>query len=322
MFNIAIIGAGQLGSRHLQGLKSAPVSMRIQLVDPSEDSLEKAKERYEQIETNPQIEAIEYLTEINQLAAELDVVIVATGSKPRSAILVELLSKKTVRNLILEKVLFPVVEQYDQIYHLLQAKGLLDRTWVNCPRRVFEGYRRLRTELQPAVHVIYEKTGVNWGLGCNTIHFIDHYAFLTGDTVFSPFDVSGLDPVIHDSKRTGYVEFTGTIVGHTNRGNTLRITSAAQEEIPNLLTITADGVLYEVDETTGQIEKEGQLWGHVEMKYQSALTGGIVEQLLCRDSCELTPYVDSVRFHLAYLQPLVAYYNKLTGKNEDNCPIT
>ena len=53
MYNIAIIGAGQLGSRHLQGLKLAQLPMRIEIVDSSEKSLETARERYDQIEANP-----------------------------------------------------------------------------------------------------------------------------------------------------------------------------------------------------------------------------------------------------------------------------
>ena len=101
MYSIAIIGAGQLGSRHLQGLKLAQMPMCIQVIDKSPESLLTARERYEQIVPNPQVTSVEYLTTIDELAPELDLVIVATGSKPRAAILAELLSKEQVRNLLL-----------------------------------------------------------------------------------------------------------------------------------------------------------------------------------------------------------------------------
>ena len=56
MYNIAIIGAGQLGSRHLQGLKLAKLPIKIQVVDSSAESLAVAKSRYEEVVTNHKVQ--------------------------------------------------------------------------------------------------------------------------------------------------------------------------------------------------------------------------------------------------------------------------
>lgn len=322
MYNIAIVGAGQLGSRHLQGLKQARLSMRIQIVDPSRQSLDTARERYEQIGPNPQVASIEYLTALDDLARELDLVIIATGSKPRAAILTELLAKKHVKNLLLEKFLFPSVSDYGNVEELLRANGLLDRTWVNCPRRMFDGYKKLRTELIGTKDVFYRKTGSNWGMGCNAVHYIDHYSFLTGDAPAGAFDLSELDPKIHESKRAGYVEFTGTISAFTPKGGSIRITSSVQTETSDTLSLMADGVRYDLDESRDQIFKDGQPWAEIGMKYQSGLTGTVAEQVLLHDTSELTPYSESAALHLSFLAPLAAFYNNLTGKDGDSCPIT
>lgn len=295
--------------------------MRLQIVDSSPASLITAQERYEQIEPNPQIYSVEYLTSIDNLMPELDLVIIATGSKPRAAILTELLTSKSVKNLVLEKILFPSICEYTDIETLLQAKGLLNRTWVNCPRRMFNGYKKLRDELTGAKQITYQKTGPNWGLGCNAIHFIDHYAFLTGDTSVKAFDLSDLNSDMHDSKRPGYVEFTGSISNHTPKGN-IYITSSAQSGTAYTLSIMADGVRYNIDETNDQILNNGRPWAKIGMKYQSELTGTVAEQILLHDLCELTPYTESAALHLSLLHPLVTFYNNLTGKNSDNCPIT
>lgn len=322
MYHIAIIGAGQLGSRHLQGLKSARLPMHIQVVDSSQAALDTAQERYEQIDANPQVVSIDYLPYIDNLHSELDLVIIATGSKPRAEILKELLQKKIVKNLLVEKVLFPDLQSYHTIRDLLHDKGLQEKTWVNCTRRLFQGYQLLQQELLDYTGVIrYEKSGSNWGLGCNAIHFIDHFAFLTGDTDIQPFDLSALDPEIQASKRSGYIEFTGTITSSTKRGNLLHITSS-RDDVAAQLIISTDQARYEIDETNDTIRKNGQLWGNIGMKYQSQLTGLVAEQILLRGTCGLTPYAESARLHLTFLQPLVTFYNNLTGKNEDNCPIT
>lgn len=323
MCHIAIIGAGQLGSRHLQGLKSARLPMRIQVVDSSQAALDTARDRYEQIETNPQIQSIDYLTDMDQLDAEIDLVIIATGSKPRATILKELLSKKRVSYLLLEKVLFPDLKSYHTIHDLLQDKGLSGKTWINCTRHLFQGYQLLQKELQNYTGIItYEKNGSNWGLGCNTIHFIDHFAFLTGDTDIQPFDLSALDPEIQASKRPGYVEFTGTITSSTKRGNILHITSSSRDDVASQLIISTDQARYEIDETSDTITKNGQFWGNIGMKYQSQLTGLVAEQILQQGICALPSYTESARLHLTFLQPLVKFYNNSTGKNGDNCPIT
>lgn len=322
MYNIAIIGAGQLGSRHLQGLTLAKLPMRLFVVDNLVAALDLTRVRYEEMPCNKHIESITYLTSIESLPSELDMVIVATGSKSRSHLLVDLLSKKEVKYLVLEKVLFPDLGSYETITVLLNRKGLGEKTWINCPRRMFDGYKKLQTEFRGVKQIRYEKTGSDWGLGCNAIHFIDHYAFLSGDMAIQPFNLSGLDHRILESKRAGYVEFTGVITGLTDSGNEIRLASLSEQNQPDVLAITADGIHYDINETTDQILKEGKLWAPIGIKYQSSLTGEIAEQILLQGTCELTRYAESTVLHLAFLRPLVAFYNSLTKQKGDSCPIT
>lgn len=65
-YNIVLIGAGQLGSRHLQGLKKIYTAVNIDVVDPNIDSISIAKERYEQVDNNPFIKEIRFLSSIYQ----------------------------------------------------------------------------------------------------------------------------------------------------------------------------------------------------------------------------------------------------------------
>ena len=47
MKTVLVIGAGQLGSRHLQALKLVQNDLSISVVDPFQASLDVAKERFE-----------------------------------------------------------------------------------------------------------------------------------------------------------------------------------------------------------------------------------------------------------------------------------
>lgn len=319
-YNIVIIGAGQLGSRHLQGLKTADLPMSIYVVDNSSISLDTAKERYDQVDHNPRIESIHYLKSTDDLPQNIDLAIIATGSQSRRAIIETLLSTKIVRNLILEKVLFPSLGDYNAIQTLLISQNLLENTWINCPMRLFGGLNKLKSLLITDQSFLFELSGGNWGLACNTIHYLDLCAYLFN---VSDYTVSckELNSIIYPSKRTGYIEFSGTLNIQTKQQGIIRLTDTHETNDPIKIRLTQPHFECIVDEDNNKIITSNETFC-LGMKYQSQLTGLVAEQILLRGTCGLTPYAESARLHLTFLQPLVTFYNNLTGKNEDNCPIT
>ena len=64
MKKIALIGAGQLGSRHLQGLAKSDLEISIEVVEPFEVSRNTAKQRFEEIPTNEKIVNIDFFTQL------------------------------------------------------------------------------------------------------------------------------------------------------------------------------------------------------------------------------------------------------------------
>lgn len=92
--NIGIIGVGQLGSRHLQGAKAAQLYLKIDVVDSSLDSLEKAKQYYSEIPENNFSKEVHYLTSIQEMNDDLDLVIIATSAAVRLSVIKELVTTK------------------------------------------------------------------------------------------------------------------------------------------------------------------------------------------------------------------------------------
>ena len=80
---IAIIGAGQLGSRHLQGACKSSIKVDIEVVDPSESAIEIARERFYEVDNRTNVINIKFFESIEQLSDTLDLVIVATTSGVR-----------------------------------------------------------------------------------------------------------------------------------------------------------------------------------------------------------------------------------------------
>ena len=109
---IIIIGCGGIGSRHLQALCKIDIPVNIFAVDISTKSLNNAKKLVGKI-INHNIKSLEFSKEIPNNIDEIDLCIIATSSNVRLSILKKLTSDYSIKNLILEKVLFQSVEELD-----------------------------------------------------------------------------------------------------------------------------------------------------------------------------------------------------------------
>lgn len=315
--NIAIIGAGQLGSRHLQGLKTASSPLAITVVDSSDESLKIAKERYDAVDIVGE-KAIQYVNTIESLPEQLDLVIIATSSKPRASIVKNLLNHSSVRYLILEKVLFTQLSDYDEIETLLKKKNV--RCWVNCPRRMFGSYSMIKDSIDYTHPIQMEYMGKDWGLCCNAMHFIDVFMYLTQDKTFT-INTEGIEPNIYESKRPGYIEMYGKLHITTESGDELilsclsSIDQTARVEIKNGMNYFA------LDEISGKLLKDGKET-KVDTPYQSQTTGIIADSILRTGYCPLTSYEKSAKYHKVFIQKILEKYNEITGEDSKTLPIT
>ena len=315
---MAIIGAGQLGSRHLQGLKLASSPLSITVMDCNEESLKVAKERYDSVSPIGE-KIINYANSIEKLPAELDLVIIATGSKPRAAIIQSLLNHATVKYLVLEKVLFPSLDDYDNVARLLKDKGV--RCWVNCPRRMFGMYKQIKETIDTTRTVYMTKADEDWGLCCNAIHMIDIFLYLTEETTYS-IETRFLNDKIEDSKRGGYIEMTGTLKVTTPKGNELTLISEKDFEGEKAFVIQNNQDMYVISEGDGNWSLNGNTY-YYSMPYQSQLSGLLADELLITRGCSLTPYELSASYHKPFIETMLAKYNDIMGTPDNKIlPIT
>ena len=106
MNKILLIGAGQLGSRHLQGLAKIKIDANIFIVDPSSDSMNNAKIRLNEISDRNTRNGYYFYPTITEVPKDIDLAIIATNSDVRKKVLVDLFKNKNVKSIILEKFLF------------------------------------------------------------------------------------------------------------------------------------------------------------------------------------------------------------------------
>ena len=322
MQQLAIIGAGNIGSRHLQGLARLKFPATIWVVDHSAEALKLAEERFKEIEsadkTTHFISSIQDIKETN-----IDLAIIATDSGHRLAALTELTGHCQVKYLILEKVLFPALEDYPLAEKIIREHNI--KAWVNCPRRLNKYYQELKNKL--GSHLKISVTGNDWGLGSNALHFIDLFAFLTDA---KQINLSEAIFAAIPAKRAGYQEFFGTIRGEDEHHNLLDITCFEAQPLIVTVAVYSDTAYYIIDEgkpSSVRYKSADTNWQWQEesfnIDYQNVLTTVAVQEILETGQSVLPSFAQSAVLHVTYLNMMLAYLKKnSTDKNIKQCPIT
>lgn len=327
---LAIIGTGQMGSRHLQSIARLNRDAEIYLVDPSQESLNVAQDRYNQIfDDNKQkfSKKIFLLTDIRSLPEYLDLVIIATTAHSRLQIIESLFKQSKVSNLILEKIVFQKPADFDTAETIFKKYNV--KVWVNCPRRFWPGYIHIKEIMRKTRHsyTSMSVTGANWGLCCNSIHFIDLFGFITGEYDLDLHN-DQLDLNLVPAKRPGTIEMSGTISGFNKAGGTILIKEYPDADIPLQIIFENPDIRCIIDELSDiiKISRSSNSWKYEEIPLQkllqSQLTHLYVTEILETGNTRLPTFSESMISHKLLLDLFMNHLSKITGDEVCLCPIT
>ncbi len=321
--HVLLIGAGQLGSRHLQALMMCDNSdVTISVVEPSEHSQNIARERMSEVPSK--IADVRFLKAIAEVEGKVDFCVVATNANVRLKILEELLEHCQVDNILLEKILF------QSSAHLELAQNLLSRhnvkSWVNCPRRMQLVYHDIKAMIQDEKEIKLTVVGENWGLACNAIHMIDLWAFLTGQTTYKLF-LDGLSKNIIDGKRQGYKEISGKMIGRKNNCRFELLCDVSENPVSILHTINTPNYEIVVEEINGKFTVYDRRTGEKStndfvMLPQSKLTNLVANAAVDNQRCDLTEFSESSQLHKVFLDGMLDFFNSTGEEKYEKCPIT
>lgn len=335
MINVIIIGVGKLGSRHLQALAKLTIPVTIHVVDVNVDSLKLAKQRYKEIPTNSNVIAIHYDQHIKNIRCQkADISIIATTSEHRKEVIEELVNTIEVQYLVLEKVLFQKIVDYQFIGDLLKEKGIL--TWVNCSRRRWDVYKDMKEILRERKILEVSVIGQNWSLATSAIHFIDLISYLTGKTSYQILNLDFNEEIypayssVTGSRETKYKEFYGSLKGKFGRDSYFNFTCLKDPNIPFFIQIISDQGKIKIYEELGKVYYEAHDSGQNEMgvptkftvPYQSESTNKIVENIILNQECDLTPFEESSNLHIPLIQSFLNYISTIKQESIVACPIT
>lgn len=325
VYNIVMIGAGQLGSRHLQSLASLNLPANIFVYDVSLESLSISKERFYCQGVCENIKSIEFTDSFEKIPEIIDFLLISTNSKNRSELIKRIVLKSNVQYMLLEKVLFQTVEEYYEIKELINSHNI--KTWVNCPFRIYDVYQKLKSILCTEDSIYCTVDGGNWGMACNSIHYIDLFSFLI-DSESYKVNIKGIDDQVIESKREGYKEFTGVLECEFSNSSKLTIISRRRGGRPITMVINDCEKTIVVEESELKLtvlSKQPELnkvRDAFVIPYQSQLTRFVVEDILSKGDCSLSTYNGSMNLHLPLIEGFLNFLNLNSKELVKICPIT
>lgn len=322
--NVLIVGAGQLGSRHLQGASQVKTKINLLVVDKSPSSIKNAIKRYGEMDFNPSIKNISYFNDLNEIRVnEIDLAIVATTADIRANIIVALNNQFAIKKIILEKILFQKESDYWLINNLIKINKIT--AWVNHPRRSFPFYKKLKKELELHNKYKMKVTGGSWGLACNGLHFIELISYLTERKELN-LDTSHLESFLLESKRKGFYEVMGTIKGKI--GEVDIELNCDQGDSPIEIEINSEFENLYIYESHNKIINKNLKSNKINYKSkkilynQSEITGVLIDSILNESKCDLPYFEDVMEQHLLFTKKIMQHINKHSTKEFDYCPIT
>tara|TARA_B100000029_G_C17604722_1_gene967033 strand:- start:3887 stop:4882 length:996 start_codon:yes stop_codon:yes gene_type:complete len=321
---ILLIGAGQLGSRYLQGLSQSEESLQITVVDPNARALLIAKERFEEMPKNPIKQYVQYHDNYKKVKNIFDLIIVSTNADVRTQIVKYLLRNFFFKYMILEKVAFQAIKDFQEIIELLKKKNV--KAWINCPRRTYPFFKKLKKEISKEKLIRMVVKGSDWGLASNTIHMLDLLAFLSDQDEFI-FDISELDENIYKSKRASFIELGGKLRCKSIRGDSLELLDNKKTNDPFNYIIEFGDKRIEINqdaEIATVFSKNGlkSIESRFSMPMQSEITTNLVKQILNNADSSLTTIQESFLLHRCMIEGFNNHLSKVLKKSIVVCPIT
>lgn len=232
---VLLIGAGRMGTRHLQGLDG--VASACDVVDPDA----KAREGVRSTTGKTEIKTFAALDAVPADAGYDAAILASTATDRRE--LFEGIERRGVPAILVEK---PIAQ------NRADAKAVLDRVassksavWVNHYRRTLSGFEPLRQAGGPFVLSI--SSGA-MGLGANGVHWIDFAIHLTGaksgKLLYGEID----DAIIRSGRGPSFRDYGGRGVFAFPDGSRLMLSCAAGSSAPTMMSIVTPTAHWIVDQ--------------------------------------------------------------------------
>lgn len=320
---IALIGCGEVGSRHLQALVKMSQNITIYVVEPNRNSQNLGKKRLDEISYNKRNHNVFWFNSISELDKKSDVAIIATHARGRVD-LIEKLLRCGHKRFLIEKFVCQSTSEYKKL--LSSMKKFKAKGWVNTNLQCFEGYQKIKKCFKPTETLSLSiLTNSKYGLSTQSIHYLALFSWLTNNNQIK-LDGKYLKKELIPNKRSkSFKEFQGTLIGINNDNSFLKLTFLPSFNDSLIVKISGKNIHFILDEIHNKIsvfnEKKPKKW-NFKFEHVSSLTTKIIQDILKKDDCLLPLVQDSFHSHSELFRIFNAHLKKIFNKDFKSCPIT
>lgn len=299
---ILIIGCGNIGLRHLQALKKIKKNLIIFLYDKDLEKINKLK--------NKNIFVLKNLKQ-NLI---FDLVIISTNSEERFRVFTELVNSNQVKKIIFEKFIYFKNYQFTRTLEILKQKKI--KAWVNCLRREIDIFKKIKSQIEGQFKLLYCSN--NWGLACNSIHFLDLFVYLSKVKKIDNFS-NKLNRNLYNSKRKGYNELKGKL--EFNIGKSILILEDNAKFKKKLFIIKTNKKKFSFNKSENNLIVRDLKKNIIEKykceePYVSGITHKIIKKLINRKKIELTTFEETITHHKLLIN-IFSAHSKLINPNKN-----
>lgn len=313
---ILLAGAGELGSRHLQGLLKSPISSTIDVIDPSENSINLSISRMNEIPSlNLRNHQVNFYSGYEQLESRYDLCINATSSATRRQS-IEAIGLRC-DYWVLEKVLTTNQQDWQIIRKVLKGCAA---AWVNKPRRYNTSLMYLKKELTGCTLKKLSVHGKDWSLACNSVHFLDLAKWLSSASLIS-VSTAHLSKLWRNSKREGYFDVLGKLNALYDNGMEVELSSGLSDCELQIDIFTKKN-LYTIDRSASVITKNDERIAEYTELNQSSATTEIVTDIFTCGTSKLPTIEEAGEIHLIFLKAFLEHWRRTMNLDAIHVPIT
>ena len=320
---VVIAGAGQLGSRYLQGLVNVDKPLDVIAIDKNGFALETSAERWIEAGGPDSHHHLRLETSSDAVPTSVDLVIVATTSQGRLDVIKQLIHRTSVQYWILEKL---VTNDPAELPLFLECTSHSDSAWVNLPYRIMGWHQAIKRQLVGRGPCRVNLDGTNYGLLTNVIHYLDLIGWWMDTSIIDVTFASDTEGFFW-SKRTGYIESNGIFHASFADGTvvTMRCRSEPYVEYSGVgltFDISSPGGEWHVDERLGIMSDSAGHETHGRIELQSEMTASVVSQVLDGADCGLPHLSEVVLLHQKILSAIQGQWQASPLSEAKLVPVT
>lgn len=315
--NFLIIGVGNIGLRHIQGLSKINNS-KFFLYDKNNNYKVRFKIEFDKLKKNNQINYFSNMDEIENKKLIYKLIILSITSEKRVAMLRRLRKIFPETKILIEK---PICQS---ILELNRLKNIKENTYVNYPRRYYPWFSKIKKEFLKN----YKKNKlnlkiryINLGLATNTCHYIDLFNFLTN---LNPNKVILKNEKWFESKRKGFFDLNGDVEIDFGKNNKLIINSLTSKDDKKIF-LSIEGILddskFIINYNNNTCIFSNQKKIHGKTLLQSECSDKMFKNIQAKNNL-ITNLDTAINSYELFLKELIKSWNKSFSQNKRKIQFT